>query len=1023
MSPIKGLKSYWRSFSELNKTEEYKDFLYKEFQEDASLLEDEGSRRTFIKLLGATTALAGLTGCSIRRPKQFIKPYAKMPEYGTPGKSLFYATTMAVDEDVIGVVVESQEGRPTKIEGNPLHPGSLGAANAFQQASILNLYDPDRVRHISLNDEAKTVDEFESWISRKRNELKKSKGQGVSILTETNVSPTFHRLIESFLSQYPLANVVRYSSVNRDNETQGLYSLFGKYVAPQYDYKKADVVLSFDCDFLGTEPGQVRATKDFSSRRDPEQGKMNRLYVFENTFTVTGAKSDHRYRVKSVDVSSVVAYVALSVLKSKKYVVPTKIMGHLEKSASVAVKGIALKTLDLIVEDVLKAGKKGLVLAGQSQPRGVHAVVALINKALGSVGSVVSYAELPFSSKEYVAKDNVSSISDLTSNMKRGSVDTLIILGGNPVYSSPSDLGFSDALAKVETSIYLTEQYNETSALCGWIVPKSHYLEAWGDVVSLGGVQSIVQPLIQPMGDSFSSEELISIVSGGSSNGYSLVRNTWRRSVSDFNAKWDQWLHDGIISVNSSLTSVSPVYTDALLNSVSSVFLESSFNTQIEVVFKPSFTLYDGRFVNNGWLQELPDPITKLTWDNTALVSRATAQALNLKNEDLVRLTTRYGEIETPIYVLPGHADNSITLSLGYGQAKAGRVGESTGFDVNPIRTSGEFYVVHSSTIIKQNKTYPLASTQDHGSLEGRPIYREASLGEYKKHPTFAKEMVETPPLTSLYSEFKYDTGYQWGLAIDLSKCTGCNACVVGCQSENNIPIVGKEQVINGREMHWIRIDRYFEGDMDNPDIVEQPMTCLQCEMAPCEQVCPVAATTHSEEGLNDMVYNRCVGTRYCLDNCPVKVRRFNFFDYHQRNPQSQPKNRQHLFDYMREPDPSIQKQFNPDVTVRMRGVMEKCTYCVQRISKAKSHAKNENRLVRDGEIQTACQQTCPADAIVFGNILDPNSHVSKMKKQSRDYHILEQLHLKPRTSFLASIRNPNPKLVVKKSEVVSHHA
>ena len=1023
MSPINGLKSYWRSSSELDQADEYKKFLHKEFQEDASLLEEGDSRRTFIKLLGATTALAGLTGCSIRRPKQFIKPYSKMPEYLSPGMSLFYASTLSIDEDVLGVLVESQEGRPTKIEGNPLHPNSLGAANALHQASILNLYDPDRVQHITLNNDSKSVADFESWIKTNRNDLKKTKGQGLSVLMEANVSPTFHRSIQGFKSQYPLADIVRYSPVNRDNQTQGLYSLFGKYVSPQYDFKAADVVVSFDCDFLGNETSQVRSTKEFSSRRDPETGALNRLYSFENSFSITGAKADHRYRIKSVDIPAVVAFVALSVFKVKKYVVPNTILGPLEKAASVVSKGISEKTLGIIVDDILKSGKKSLILAGQTQPRGVHSVVALINQALGSVNSVVSYYDLPFSKHKYVVNDSVSSISTLVSNMKRGTVDTLIILGGNPVYNAPSDLGFGDALSKVETTLYLTEQQNETSVACHWVIPKSNFLEMWSDAMSLDGTLSLVQPLIQPMGDSFSSQELISLLSGGTKNGYSLVRNTWRRTLSSFNEKWELWLHDGVIGKEKNKRDVSPRDSDALVLDVSSVFSDSLFNSQLEIVFKSSFSLYDGRFINNGWLQELPDPITKLTWDNTALLSRKTAQELNLKNEDLVRLSTRHGEIETPVYVLPGHADHSITLTLGYGQKNAGRVGELTGFNVNPIRTTSEFNVVHSSTVIKQNKTYPLASTQDHGSLEGRPIYREATVSEYKKNPEFAKEMVETPPLKSLFNEIKYDTGYQWGLAIDLTKCTGCNACVVGCQSENNIPIVGKEQVLNGREMHWIRIDRYFEGDMDDPEIVEQPMTCLQCELAPCEQVCPVAATVHTEEGLNDMVYNRCVGTRYCLDNCPVKVRRFNFFDYHQRHPQSQPKEREHLFDYMREPDVALQKQFNPDVTVRMRGIMEKCTYCVQRISKAKIHAKNESRLVRDGEILTACQQTCPADAIVFGNILDPDSHVSKMKKQSRDYHILQQLHLKPRTSFLASIRNPNPKLAVKKPEVVSNHA
>jgi MoCo/4Fe-4S cofactor protein with predicted Tat translocation signal len=1022
MSPIKTLKNYWKSFSELNDTEDYKKYLHKEFQDDASVLEKKEDRRDFIKFLGATTALAGLTGCSVRRPKQFIKPYAKMPEYIIPGKSLYYATTFALDEDVLGVLAESYEGRPTKIEGNPLHSSSLGAANAIHQASVLGLYDPDRQMHVVGDSESKSVEQFEGWLKSLGKDLRKTKGKGFSLLTETNVSPTFHRLLKKFKKQYPLSELHRYSPVNRDNQTQGLFSLFSDYVTPQFNYDKADVIVSLDCDFLGVEPGQVLSTKQFSSRRDPEEGKLNRLYSFENSYSLTGAKADHRYRLKSSDIPAVLAYIALNVFENKKFSIPKKLKIQLAKSSKLAVKNFSEHTLKEISVDVINNGKKSLLVAGQGQAKGVHSIVALVNEALGAVDSTVVYHKLPFYTSKIVIEDNVSSINSLVSSMKRGRVDSLLILGGNPVYNAPSDLGFENALSKVATKIHLTERENDTSELCDWVVPKSHFLESWGDQVALNGETSLVQPLIHPMGDSYSSSELLSLLSGGSKNGYVLVRNTWRSSSSDFNRDWESWLHNGVINNASTVVSASAKGSSAVMSEMLNVFSGTLFNKQIEVVFKPDYSVYDGRFVNNGWLQESPDPITKLTWDNAALISRKTASTLQLKNEDLVRISTRHGEVESPIFILPGHADNSLTLNLGYGQKMAGRVGETTGFDTFSIRTSTEMDALKSITVIKQNKTYPLASTQIHGSLEGRPIYRETTELDYKKHPNFAKEMVETPPLKSLYDEFSYDKGYQWGLAIDLSKCTGCNACVVGCQSENNIPIVGKDQVLNGREMHWIRIDRYFEGDPDNPSVVEQPMTCLQCEMAPCEQVCPVAATTHSNEGLNDMVYNRCVGTRYCSDNCPTKVRRFNFFDYHQRNPQSQPKEREHLFDYMREPDTSIQKQFNPDVTVRMRGIMEKCTYCVQRISKAKIHSKNEGRLVKDGEIKTACQQTCPADAIVFGDILDPKSKVSIMKNKNRDYHILEQLHLKARTSFLASIKNPNPKLVAEKVEVSSHH-
>jgi len=1021
MSPIKTMKKYWRSFSDLQKTESYKQFLHREFPEGASELTDE-SKRSFIKLLGATTAFAGLTGCSIRRPKQFIKPYAKMPEYVVPGKSMFYATALAIDEDVVGLLGETYEGRPTKLEGNPDHPQSLGAAKSFHQASILNLYDPDRVLSISKDGEHKSIEEFESWVQSYQAELKKTKGKGLGILTETSVSPTFHRVVDAFQKRYPLAQVERYSPVNRDSQTRALNKLYGEYLAPNYFYDKADVIVSFDCDFLGTEPGSVLASKQFSSRRDPEEGTLNRLYSFENTFTLTGAKADHRYRLKSSDVAGAVAYIAQKVFQTRRFDIPSKMADQLQKAASAAVKGSLKNVLPIIAEDVLAKGSRALLVAGSDQPSGVHAVVALANQALKSVGTTLIYKELPLRSSSLVTSSSVDSISRLASNIKRGKIDSLIILGGNPALDAPSDLEFKSLIGKVETTLHLTDQNNDTSSEAQWVVPQSHYLESWGDVISLDGTSSIVQPLIQPMGESYTLSEFLSLLQGKTKNGYALVRQTWRSSTSSFESSWDKWLHSGLIKKNTAVVRPQPVGGKALFDDVLAAFPGTLFNSQLEVVFKPDASVYDGRFVNNGWLQEMPDPITKLTWDNAALLSPATARTLNVKTEDVVTINTRHGKVKTPVYVLPGHADQSITLSLGYGQSASGRIGSDVGVNTYAIRSSEEMTAINSVTLIKSNETHSLASTQDHGSLEGRPIYREASVEEYAEHPTFAKEMVETPPLKSLYQEISYDTGYQWGLAIDLSKCTGCNACVVGCQSENNIPIVGKDEVLNGREMHWIRIDRYFEGDEDNPTVVEQPMTCLQCELAPCEQVCPVAATVHSEDGLNDMVYNRCVGTRYCADNCPVKVRRFNFFDYHQRNPQSQPKEREHFFDYMREPDKSVQKQFNPDVTVRMRGVMEKCTYCVQRISKAKINADNEGRLLKDGEIVTACQQTCSADAIVFGDINDPNSKVSKLKKRNRDYHILEQLHLKPRTSFLASIRNPNPKLKSKKTKVGSHH-
>ncbi|NQY74232.1 MAG: 4Fe-4S dicluster domain-containing protein, partial [Candidatus Margulisbacteria bacterium] len=552
---------------------------------------------------------------------------------------------------------------------------------------------------------------------------------------------------------------------------------------------------------------------------------------------------------------------------------------------------------------------------------------------------------------------------------------------------------------------------------CDWVIPKTHFLESWGDQTALSGVVGLMQPLINPMYDSTSSLEILSKLLGESKKELTIVRDTWRNRKTFIN--WKEWLHNGIISGYTLKVAPKTTYTRFQNILAKQVKAKSRFDTQIELNFVPDNSVYDGRFINNAWLQELPDPITKLTWDNAALISPKTAKEMGVKTKDLVSIHVKEHTQNFPVFVLPGHAEGCISLSMGYGQKTVGRIGEESGFDAFVLQSIDD-NPVKSDRTVPLGKDYPLATTQDHFSLEDRPIYRQTDLESYKKNPNFATEMVKVPHPRSSWEERPYDTGYQWGLSIDLNKCTGCNACIMGCQSENNIPIVGKKEVLNGREMHWIRLDRYFSGDDFNPLLVHQPMTCLQCENAPCEQVCPVAATTHSKEGLNDMTYNRCIGTRYCANNCPAKVRRFNFFDYHQTNPQSIKKDRKHFFDLIREPDKTLQKQFNPNVTVRMRGIMEKCTYCVQRINEAKSDAKNETRLVRDGEIQTACQQACPADAIVFGNILDKKSKIYKLRSKQRTFSILEDLQLKPRTTYMASIRNPHPSFVT--SNTVEHH-
>lgn len=1001
-------KHYWRSFDELEGSKEFEKFHHREFQEGASELEDGVTRRNFLKLMGASVAFATASGCSIRKPVQKIRPYAQMPEHLAVGKAVYYATTFVNGEDVVGVLAESSEGRPTKIEGNPLHPQSLGKTNHFQQASVLDLYDPDRVQNVLKSGKPVEPSQRDAVFGELRAELKKNGGSDVSVLMETSVSQTDHRLLGVLQKQYPALSVFRYDSVNRDTITQGLYSVTGKYVSPQYDFEKADVVVAFDSDFLGAEVSNVRNVNAFAKRRDPDESSLNRLYAFEQTFTVTGAKADHRFKLKTSEVEKIVWKVSSKVISALGGPVSDDMKRKLARAAK-ASSVVEDTVVNAIAKDVLSSKGKSVLLAGTSQSESVHALLFVVNQLLSNNGSTIAYPELPFSDSSIVRKSSLDSIKEFASRVKRGAVKTVIALGGNPVYAAPADLKLKDVLSKVNL-VHVTSHLNVTAELANVVIPRSNFLETWSDAVSLDGTKSIVQPLIKRLYDSYSDSEVLARLLGSNKSDYTLVRDTFRSS--GLTSGWKKWLHDGVVAAGTS--SVVPSLQDrGFISSINeSLKSASKSSDSLEVTFKSSYALYDGRFSNNGWLQELPDPITKLTWDNAAYVSPKTAKSLKLKTNDMVAVSVNGAEVESAVYVLPGHAENALTLTLGYGHTSFGRIGESKGFDVSVLRTSDDFSYAQDVTLVKRKGSYALATTQDHGSMEGRPHYREADLDYYNDHKDFAKHMVEHPPLKSLFDERPYDTGYQWGMAIDLSKCVGCNACLVACQSENNIPIVGKKEILNGRDMHWIRIDRYFEGDEDNPRVVDQPVTCLHCENAPCEQVCPVAATVHSEEGTNDMAYNRCIGTRYCSDNCPVKVRRFNFLDYHQKNPQSVKKDRFHLFDYIKEPAETVQMQFNPDVTVRMRGVMEKCTFCIQRISTVRKQAANENRLIEDGEVVAACQQSCPADAIAFGNILDENSKVAKLKKRERDYHILEQLHLKPRLSYLASVRNPNPTLV-----------
>jgi MoCo/4Fe-4S cofactor protein with predicted Tat translocation signal len=950
-------KTYWRSLGELAGSEESRLFREREFPEGASELPEGVTRREMLTLLGATLSIAGLASC--RRPVEHIVPYVQAPEEIIPGVPRRYATTMPFGRDAVGLVVESHEGRPTKIEGNELHPASAGKSSVRMQASILGLYDPDRSQaFLHAGKPSSWADFVKAWAELEKAHLADG-GAGLALLTQTFASPTQARLLAAFKSRFPRARVATYESAGDESALDGVALAAGRPLEPLYHLDRADVIVALHADLLGTHPDQVRMISGFSAgrRRGVEGGSMNRLWAIEPSMSLTGAMADHRAPLAAGKIGDVVRALA----------------------SGGTVDGLDPKFLAALRSDLQAHRGTSLVVAGGRQPAEVHAAVMALNAALGNVGATVTYHE-PVDA----AFPSRSSLADLVTALTGGQVATLFVLGGNPVYDAPADLDFAAAMAKAKTTVALASHVDETSAKASWHLPRAHFLESWGDARARGGPLSVVQPMIAPLYGGKSDIEVLGLIATGTDAvGYDLVRGTWGPILAgaDFEKRWRRVLHDGLLPGSE---------TPAVIPDVRSVAPPAEGAGGIEVVFRPSPYLYDGRFANDGWLQELPDLVTKLTWDNPATLSPATAQRLGVANEDIVKVAVDGREITLPAWIVPGQADDTVVLTLGYGRTNAGRVANGVGCNVGVLRTSKG---TSGATITKAGGTAIQAATQEHGSMEGRPFVREASLDEYKHEPGFAAEAVEVPELVSLWKEKAYEHGHQWGMAIDLNACVGCNACVTACQSENNIPIVGKDQVRRGREMHWIRVDRYFSGEPSRPQLVFQPVPCMQCENAPCEQVCPVAATVHDDEGLNVMAYNRCIGTRYCSNNCPYKVRRFNFFNFTKDTP---------------EPLKLLQ---NPDVTVRARGVMEKCTYCTQRINAAKLDAKLAGRTLQDGDVVTACQQACPAGAIVFGDLMDKESRVVKAKQDPRNYAILAELNTKPRTTYLAKVRNPHPDL------------
>ncbi len=997
----------WRSLEELSRSPEFLEMVEREFPQAASEWADGVSRRRFLQLMSASLALGGLTACT-RQPLELIVPYAEQPEQIIPGKPLFFATSMELDGFATGLLIETQMGRPIKIEGSPEHPASLGATDVFAQASVLDLYDPDRNQTVQKLGRISTWRSFAEDTARGLDALEELGGARLRVLTGTVTSPSLAEAIKRLLEKYPKARWHQYQPVGGNRSRIGAQALFGRPVGLRYDLSKAEVIVALGSDFLTQGPGSVRYARDFAAGRrvEPADGsrgsRMNRLYCLESSPTATGTLADHRIPVSQRESDAFALALAAE-------------LGVARAPGTGSQNGHLGELVQVVARDLEAHRGRSLVIPGESSPPAVHTLAHAINAELGNVSKTVLVTE----PVEAQPVDEAESISELVADMAAGEVDALLILGGNPVYDAPADLDFQGVMQKVTRRIHLSLYRNETSEYCQWVLPEAHFLESWGDSRAFDGTVSLIQPMIEPLYDGRTALETVALLAAdegpataaGAPTGEELLREHWRAELAageGFDRQWRRSLHDGLVSD----TALEPLdlapasgAAEAAAAEIAGADTATGATGSLELAFRPDPTVWDGRFANNGWLQECPKPLTKLTWDNAALVAPALADRLGLENGQVVELIvpgagTGPGSqiLRAPVWIHPGQAPGVVTAPLGYGRTRSGRIGDGCGFDAYRLRTAAAPWNVPGLELMPTSEKYPLSSTQLHSNIEvegrtagDRHLIRTATLDHFAHHPEFAQHVGHgIDESLSLYEGWEYE-GHAWGLSVDLGACTGCNACVIACQSENNIPIVGKDQVARGREMHWIRIDRYYEGSRDTPRAHHQPVMCMHCEQAPCEVVCPVAATVHSDEGLNDMVYNRCVGTRYCSNNCPYKVRRFNFLKYNDTD------------------SPVLELLRNPDVTVRSRGVMEKCTYCVQRINAARIAARREDRDLRDGEVVTACQQVCPTGAIVFGDINDPESEVTRRKKDKLDYGILSELGTRPRTSYLAKITNPNP--------------
>jgi molybdopterin-containing oxidoreductase family iron-sulfur binding subunit len=984
---------YWRSVDELAGTPEFQEAVEREFPGSPHGWGDEVSRRGFLKFMGASVALAGLAGCT-KQPDEPIYPYIKQPEDLILGKPNYFATAHPFVTGAVPLLVKSDQYRPIKIDGNPEHPYNQGSSDVFTQATLLDLYDPDRSQHVTFRGENREWAEFAVEL---RNKVISTKdGTGIYFLSETITSPTLARQWKAVQAKFPKAKLVQY-----DPAIAG--TLVSEWSSVQYNLDKADVIVSLDADFLSgaAYPGFHKLMRGYAERRK-SLDKLNRLYAIESSPTTTGLKAEHRLGLRASEIPAFTAELARTLgVPQVPGIEPFTYVWTEEQK----------KFLTMLAKDILDGGKACVVIPGLYQDQFVTEMAMVINRMFSgwwgfSVAKFSDYTHpLP--------SDQIGDLKSLVADLNAGKVDWLVVLNANPIYNAPADLNFAAAFEKAKMTAHLGSHVDETGQNAQWHIPAAHFLESWSDARAYDGTVSIIQPMIDPLyGGKTAHHFLQALLDEPGLSPYEAVRETWKSTIKgDFESGWRKSLHQGWIDgTTNDLSKLgnSPYFFDLK-------FPTPSPKDSLEIIFRPDPNVYDGRWANVGWLQELPKPVTNLSWDNAAIMSGATLTKYGLEEADIVELTVQGRKVNAPVVVAPGHPDDSVTVHLGYGR-QTGRVAGGAGFNAYLIRTSDKpFYAV--GTMRKLEGKWGVAITKSHfqdhrpkavggegngnNSMEAdealgeRGIIRTATLGEYKANPGFANEgetHTTTDKSNSLFPNWEYKDN-AWGMSIDMNSCTGCNACIVGCYAENNIPVVGKQQVRIGRNMQWLRIDTYFEGDLAAPRAHFQPMACQHCENAPCEQVCPVGATVHTPEGLNAMVYNRCVGTRYCSNNCPYKVRRFNFLLYS---------------DFETE---SLKLMRNPDVTVRSRGVMEKCTYCVQRISAAKIEADKENRAIRDGEIQTACQQACPAQAITFGNINDKQSKVAKLQGDERSYQVLADLNTRPRTMYVAAVTNPNPEL------------